>query len=265
MNAQFEQLENEGYTVFPNFLDQPTVQRIREHMDSLMPPIAPPEQAVPARVHLLRHPIPGAIMAEILARPELIELATELLKAKELRLLEQVLIRTDPQITKPPVGGWHVDMAFLPEHYQATPRQTYFHMVHCLNNVAPGGGAFTIVPGSHHKTFAAATRLGSEEALQELRANPIEVAGVDISEAIEVNAKEGDLLVFNPMALHSASANHSTESRYVYFASFHDVSADYLIRELQRTNYSPAFPDSLRDNLPEELRFLLDSPAVPVG
>jgi len=258
MNAQFEQLENEGYTVFPNFIDQPTIERIRAHMDSLMPPIAPKDEAGAKRLHLLRHPIPGAIMAEILARPQLIELATQLLKANELRLLEQVLIRTDPMADPPPVAGWHLDKVFLSRHYIATPRQTYFHMVHCLNTVAPGSGAFTIVPGSHKLTFAAADKIGSEDGLAELGTNPIELAGVDISKAIEVNANAGDLLVFNPMALHSASANGGSEPRYVYFASFMDISAQYLANDLKKIDYRPNFPDSLRDNLPEELKYLLE-------
>ena len=93
---QFDQLEEEGYTVFPAFLDTETTARIRQHLDSLVQPIAPREDKTAARVHTLRHPIPGAIMAEILANPKLIELAGQLLKSNDLRLLEQVLIRTDP-------------------------------------------------------------------------------------------------------------------------------------------------------------------------
>lgn len=257
MRQQLEQLETEGYTVFARFVDHALTARIREHMDSLLPPVAPPEAAIVQRVNELRHPIPGAIMAEILT-PQLIESAKQLLHSNDLRLLEQVLIRTDPQTNAPSANGWHIDMAFLPEHYEATPRQTYFHMVHCLNTVAPGGGAFTIVPGSHHQTFAAAKKLGDESRLNELKMSPIEVAGIDVSRAVEVCAREGDLLVFNPMALHSASGNRSPAPRYVYFASFHDASARYLKRALESTNYSPAFPDSLRDNLPPELQSLLN-------
>lgn len=258
MNAQFEQLENEGYTVFPNFIDQSTIDRIRAHMDALMPPIAPKEEVGARRLHLLRHPIPGAIMAEILARPQLIELATQLLRANDLRLLEQVLIRTDPMADPPPVAGWHLDKVFLSRHYNATPRQTYYHMVHCLNTVAPGSGAFTIVPGSHKLTFAAADKIGVEDELAQLGPNAIEQAGIDLSKAIEVTAKAGDLLVFNPMALHSASSNGGTEPRYVYFASFCDTSAEYLAKDLKKIDYRPGFPDSLRDNLPDELKSLLE-------
>ena len=256
MKAEFEQLETEGYTVFQDFLDRETTARIREHMDSLLPRVAPPEACGVQRVNTLRHPIPGAIMAEIVT-PQLVELAKDTLYSDEVRLLEQVLIRTDPQVQAAPVNQWHVDMAFLPRHNEARPRQTYFHMVHCLNAVAPGGGAFTIVPGSHHTTYAVARRLGTEERLSELKASPIEVAGIDTNEAIEVCANEGDLLVFNPMALHSPSVNTTTEPRYVYFASFYDESADYLKRHLQATNYCPQFSADLTQHLQEQLRPLL--------
>lgn len=262
MQKQLEQLERDGYTVFPQFLDTNTTARIRAHMDSLLPPVAPAEEAGARRLHELRHPIPGAIMAELLDNPRLLEIASNLIEPRDpddLRLLEQVLIRTDPQATSlGPTGptGWHIDMAFLPEHYYTSPRQTYFHMVHCLNTVAPGGGAFTVVPGSHHQTFAAAEKLG-ESRLQELTAAPADMAGIDVSQAIEVCANEGDLLVFNPMALHSSSANGTAEPRYVYFASFFDSSAQYLASELERTNYNRTFPASLHDDLPSDLRSLL--------
>ena len=258
MNNQLQQLERDGYTVFHDFLDLETTARIRQHMDSLLPPITPRDEAG-SHLHTLRHPIPGAIMAEILANPRLLELAKQTLHANDLRLLEQVLIRTDPQNAVSGANGWHIDMAFLPEHFEARPLQTYFHMVHALNTVPPSGGATTIVPGSHHKTYAAAQKLGSTEALKELRSDPIGVAEIDLSEAIEVCPQEGDLLVFNPMCLHSASPNVSDVPRYVYFASFKDTSAEYLDEFLKATNYQAGFPDSLRDNLPHELQSLLQN------
>ena len=258
MQTQLDQLEQDGYTIISNFLDRDTTARIRAHMDSLLPPIAPKSDAQSHRVHTLRHPIPGAIMAEILANPRLLELAQKTVLTEDLRLLEQVLIRTDPKEGVPaPAGGWHIDMAFLPEHYNARPRQTYFHMVHALNTIVPGGGATTIIPGSHHKTYAAAAKLGFLEALKELKADPIGVAGIDLNDAIEVLPQEGDLLIFNPMCLHSASDNLSDSPRYVYFASFMDDSATALKEHLEAVNYQRAFPDSLRDNLPADLRSLV--------
>lgn len=258
MQTQLEQLERDGYTVIPEFLDRDTTARIRAHIDSLVPPIAPKSDADANRVQILRHPIPGAIMAEIVANPRLLDLAKQILYTDDLRLLEQVLIRTDPKEGVPsPAGGWHIDMAFLPEHYSARPRQTYFHMVHALNTIPASGGATTIIPGSHHKTYATAQKLGSLEALKEMKADPIGVAGIDLNDAIEVLPQEGDLLIFNPMCLHSASDNLSDSPRYVYFASFMDDSATALKEHLKAVNYQREFPDSLRDNLPANLRSLL--------
>ena len=258
MTEQLEQLERDGYTIFPGFLDTQTTARIRAHIDSLAPPIAPKSNADAPRLHTLRHPIPGAIMADLLANPELLELAQKTLEAENMRLLEQVLIRTDPIEADAGATGWHIDMTFLPEHFNARPRQTYFHMVHALNTVAPGGGATTIIPGSHHKTYAAAQRLGTTDELHTLKGDPIGVADINLDDQIEVLPSEGDLLVFNPMCLHSASTNVSDEPRYVYFASFMDASAQYLSDFLESVNYQRAFPDSLRENLPAQFHSLLD-------
>lgn len=263
MSQILEQLDNNGYTIIPNFIDKQLTARIREHMDSLLPPISPREGEI-SRTHTLRHPIPGEIMAEILNRPALLDLAKEILYSQDLRLLEQVLIRTDSREAKPEDAGptrathWHIDKTFLPEHYNARPRQTYFHMVHALSNVPKGGGGTTVIPGSHKKSFAAAEKIGTVDGLDELKQNPIEVAGLDLNDAIELHPTEGDLLVFNPMCLHSASSNISDSPRYVYFASFYDSSAQYLQRNLTPGNhYSNVVPDSLRDNLPAELQSLL--------
>lgn len=258
MQTQLEQLETQGYIVVPEFLNRDTTARIRAHMDSLLPPVLPKDDPTAGGLHTLRHPIPGDIMPELAANPNLIELAKQILYSSDLRLLEQVLIRTDPKGGIPtPASGWHVDMAFLPEHYNARPRQTYYHMVHALNDVTPSAGATTIIPGSHHKTYAAAAKLGSTEALAELKSDPINVANIDLNDAIEILPREGDLLIFDPMCLHSPSANLSDSPRYVYFASFTDVSATYLMDFLKATNYERGFSNSFRESLPSHLQSLV--------
>jgi hypothetical protein len=260
--SHFDQLDELGYTVFPAFLDLQTTRRIREHTDSLLPPILPAhEQPEQGRIRTLRHPIPGAIMPELASRPRLIDLAMRLLRIKsraDLRLLEQVLIRTDPKPPPHGPGGWHVDMAFWRHEYDASPRQTYFHMVHACSTVKPGGGAFMIVPGSHKRTFAYTATVKDIAGLSDFRGNAEKLAGVDTAKAIEVPANEGDVIVFNPMALHSASGNASDTPRYVYFASFMDASAKRLDEELAKTNYRSNFPDSLREGLPADLKQILD-------
>ena len=257
-----DQLEEEGYTTVPGFLDQDTTRRIREHIDSLLPPIGKATddgsgQQIRGRWNL-RHPIPGPIMAEILANDDLLDLARKSLYSRELKLLEQVLIRSDPR--PPPYGpmGWHVDFAFLPRQYEAVPRQTYFHMICCLNTVLPGGAAFMIVPGSHHRTYGVSAEMNTAEQLATLKQNPVAVADIDIDRGIEVCPDEGDLLVFNPMAVHSGSGNATNKPRYVYFSSFFDVSATELSQHLLDSGYHKGFPDSLRNHLAAEYLPLLD-------
>lgn len=256
LQQHLDELEEQGYAVVKGFLDKELTARVRQHIDELAPPIQPPTVEDVKRVNDLRHPIPGAIMAEILNNPRLLDLAKATLRSENLVLLEQVLIRTDP---KPPPygpGGWHVDWAFWPEEYETTPRQTYYHMVHMLSKVEPGGGAFMIIPGCHKVTYAT-TAGRTEEQMEEFKRDPIGVAGIDMSKAIEVPADEGDLLIFNPMCLHSASGNSSTQPRYVYFASFMDAAPTRLREEMRKKGARDVFPDSLRDNLPDELKPLL--------
>jgi hypothetical protein len=258
IDLDLDQLEQQGYTLVPGFLDRDRTHLIRQHIDSLLPPLGAPHKN-PKRWHTaLRHPIPGAIMADLVNNPALLALATLCLQPRALRLLEQVLIRSDPR--PPPHGplGWHVDWAFFPRQYEAVPRQTYFHMVHCLNTVPPGGAAFMIVPGSHQLTYTASAQMRTTEELHRLKRNPIEMARIDTSKGIEICPDEGDLLIFNPMALHSGSGNASDQPRYVYFASFFDTSAVEFWDEVRQTKYRDGFPASLRQHLPEDLRPLLE-------
>ncbi|HZO88503.1 MAG TPA: phytanoyl-CoA dioxygenase family protein [Chthonomonadaceae bacterium] len=261
LSSLLAQLDAQGYVVVPGFLDLDTTAAIRAHIDSLAPPIAPADQPGLRRIHDLRHPIPGEIMPRLVSNPKLLELAMTLLRVgslSDLRLLEQVLIRSDPK--PPPYGpvGWHVDWAFFPDEYESTPRCAYYHMVHACNTVIPGGAAFMIVPGSHKLTYAATAALQTEAELDQFKKDPVRYAGVNLDEGIEVCVSEGDLIIFNPMAIHSASGNATQQPRYVYFASFFDASAQRLWNGLRAIQYRDHFPDSLREGLPPELRHLLE-------
>jgi ectoine hydroxylase-related dioxygenase (phytanoyl-CoA dioxygenase family) len=259
MDSELEAIERDGYAVFPGIMDPDTMTRLKRHMDGLMPPVPAREATGVERTHWLRHPIPGEIMAEVLVNPRLLEVARAILHSDDLRMLEQVLVRTDPRdAARGPVtpNGWHVDFTFLPEHYNARPRQTYFHMVQMLNDVVKGGGGTAFVPGSHHKTYAAAAKVGLE-GLPALKANPVEVAGIDMSNAVTLEARAGDLVVFNPMCLHSVSGNIAPQSRYVYFASFMDAAAKTLLDSLGKRNFRAAVPEDVRNAIPGEFQYLL--------
>ncbi|MBA3685869.1 MAG: phytanoyl-CoA dioxygenase family protein [Planctomycetes bacterium] len=250
-------LEERGYDVLPGFMEPQLVARLRQHIDQLL---GPPATTPGGAVRELRHPITGDILAEILYREPLIALAMDELGITargDLRLLEQVLIRTDPAEHGGGPGGWHIDMAFAPEDFAATPKRTYYHHVQALSDVAPGGGSFMIVPGSHRLTYAAAAGLDAE-GLKRLHADPAGLAGVDLTQGIEVTARSGDLIVFNPMCVHAGSVNRTSQPRYVYFSSFGDISAQRLWQQLKDTNYRKPWPSALIEHRPAELAKLLE-------
>ncbi|MBA3845537.1 MAG: phytanoyl-CoA dioxygenase family protein [Planctomycetes bacterium] len=258
--GHLDALEEHGWTVIPGFLDGASTARLRQHMDGLLPPVARA-----GTVHDLRHPIPGAIMAELVTEHHL-RLARALLRAGDgLRLLEQVLIRTDPSSDDAGVRGWHIDAAFYPRHRAATPRQTYYQCVHALCDIKPGGGATMIVPGSHRRLVSATARIESSACIPtvkqaELKAEALRLAAIDDSAGIELIAHEGDLVLFDPTCLHSASVNTGASARYVLFQSFIDESADEMNTVLEATGYRSGFSDDLRSALPPERRHLLRRP-----
>ncbi|MBA3710722.1 MAG: phytanoyl-CoA dioxygenase family protein [Planctomycetes bacterium] len=258
-----DRLDADGFVIIPGFLDPATTRELRSHIDALAGPVRRADEPAPRRLHDLRHPLPGRIMGELVT-PEHLLLARTLVDGDELRLTEQVLIRTDPMPEAGGPSGWHIDFAFHPRHLSARPRQTYIQMVHALSTVESGGGAVMVVPGSHHLMAAAAARLatGSErfdaENQAAFKAEVTRAAAVDTSRGIEIHPCDGDLILFHPMCLHSASRNTRREARYVLFMSFFDVSATYLHDHLRREKYRDRFPESLHEQLPSDLRGLLE-------
>jgi ectoine hydroxylase-related dioxygenase (phytanoyl-CoA dioxygenase family) len=265
--TQLAELEAQSYTVIPNYLTAERCARYRAFMDSLFPARVPREDAQAKRLHTARHPIAGdpAILAETIADRRAWAIGEQTLRSKNLFVLEQVLIRTDPgPKDKRGANGWHMDMTFVPGDYQGTPRRTYFHMVHCLSSVKPGGGAFTIIPRSHHLTLACLAGCQTDDELDAAKGWGPERFGVKLSDAKEVCANEGDLLIFNPLAYHSASPNIQDDPRYVLFLSFCEGGARRLLAHLQKVNYKRNFSPELKAALPPDLAARLDLP-TPAG
>eukprot|EP01047_Picozoa_sp_COSAG01_P056550 COSAG01_NODE_6427_length_3673_cov_69.208170_2_plen_145_part_00 len=83
------------------------------------------------------------------------------------------------------------------------------------------------------------------------------------SDAVSVEFGEGDLLVLDPMLLHSASANGGAiPSRYVLFTTlFHESAAGATLAGIKdRVAVAPPakFPKSLRESLEPTLHSLLE-------
>ncbi len=255
LNIRLQELESQGYTVFPEYLDRDTTAAIRAHIDSLVGPIVPGDHT--ARRDL-RHPIPGAIMARLVNNPATLELAATLIGSRDLRLREQVFIRSDPSPPPYQAPQWHIDAAFCREEFEARPRQVYYQMLHCCSTVSTGGAAFMIVPGSHKLSLEASGKAEQAEGRGPIQNHTASVPDANDDDGIEICANDGDLIVFNPLCYHASSPNRTDRPRYVYFTSFYHPSAARLIELVRRTKYRDNFPDSLRQGLPPELQSLLD-------
>ena len=292
LNIRLQELESQGYTVFPEDLDRDTgtEQEVfdifgiwrADHGSQNISRVSRPRHygrnsrsyRQPRRVPVLcqfalisthtaarrdlRHPIPGAIMARLVNNPATLELAATLIGSRDLRLREQVFIRSDPSPPPYQAPQWHIDAAFCRAEFEARPRQVYYQMLHCCSTVSTGGAAFMIVPGSHKLSLEALDKAERAEGRGPIQNHTASVPEANDDDGIEICANDGDLIVFNPLCYHSSSPNRTDRPRYVYFTSFYHPSAARLIELVRRTKYRDNFPDSLRQELPPELQSLLD-------
>ena len=257
---RLRELDHLGYTIIPGFLDLETTSRLRAYIDER---IAQREPDAKARHHPLRHPMPGRILADMITDDHL-ALARAILRCDGgLRLLEQLMMRSDVGLEIPP--AWHSDGVFYHRNRAAAPRQTYHFMWHVLSTVEPGGGGTMVVPRSQHLVYAATARIADPvepipvTEMDRLRAAARAIDGIHTSQGIEMCANEGDLIIIDPTCLHTASSNRGLRARYVFQQTFYHESAVELAGYLASRNYRGHFPDSLRQGLRPELRTLLDA------
>ena len=116
--------------------------------------------------HDIRHPLPHPELAEAAVAGRLPELLAELLHSdvSRLRLMQQILVRTDPcgdpeRDRQEGTPGWHLDTTFLPRHYDSRPRQNLYHCLSALHDIEPLGAPFLLIPGSHKWCRAYTARL----------------------------------------------------------------------------------------------------------
>jgi hypothetical protein len=93
-----------------------------------------------------------------------------------LKLLQQFLRRTDvgppphPGCTGgPPPNAWHLDQAYLPQHFAARPKQMFYHTILALTDVKRDGGAFFASPSSLARARSLTQQLEPAEASRYLR------------------------------------------------------------------------------------------------
>lgn len=293
-----EAVRRDGYAIVRNLFEPGLCNSLCQCIDTVIgpsplevantPQLEDVDRALRSRVpivqsgnyrHTLRQPIFSYSLAEAAIAGGVVEMVAALLRSpsrSSVRLMQQMLVRTDAspdaiQKGRSEPTGWHIDTAFLPEHYTATPQANVYHVLTALNDVPSGGGAFRIVPGAFEecRTYTQ-THASDLEHLQDsdfrtiLRPLLMLEAVGDTSCAQEVLLGQGDSVIFDLMSTHSASSNciHGY-SRYVLFQTYFDVSASYSLLPVRGASLPPSkFPAEFREALPVTYQFLLDW-AVP--
>src|SRR5947208_1329074 len=113
LDHHLEELEEQGFSLFTGHMDREMTCRIRDYMDHT---IAEENQKQPERAksmvpRRITHPIEDPIIAQITSDRFLVDVATRSLRARNLRLRQQMFILTLPSGKPPPStpDGWHVD------------------------------------------------------------------------------------------------------------------------------------------------------------
>jgi ectoine hydroxylase-related dioxygenase (phytanoyl-CoA dioxygenase family) len=250
------EIESQGFTMIPGFVDRAITAQVRETIDRAIADGRPGDTGTTPLLYRIMHPFDAPVMRTLAADARLAEVARQALRAEHLRLRQQMFMKTTraAQLKPPrPVAGGHVDSPFLPRERDATPRQTYMQFFVYCSDVAHDGGSVYVSPGSHKLAYDAFGKSG-KDADREFYAPPW-VGTLKLPPFIEVTGGEGDLIVFDPMCVHTGSDNRLDAPRYVYHCSYHDASATWI--ERNRKELCDPFPPSLIAAMPEDMRSLV--------
>lgn len=262
LTKHLEELEELGYTILPQYLERETTAAIRQFIDFGMEARlqAGKERGSSTFHHRICSPIDHPIVAQLASDRELLGIVAQTLRAKNLRLRQQMFMLTLPSGEPPPSkpDGWHVDTPFTTAEWHATPSKIFIQLFYYCSTVRSGGAATMVIPGSHKKTYPVADKMiGTEEGYSHFWRNTLELAEIDTSQAQEVLVEEGDVLIFNPMLLHTGSRNVTDTPRYAFHCSFYDHASE-KVRNLPRPTFYDLFSESMIAQMPSDLLPLLE-------
>lgn len=257
-----EELEELGYTLLPRFIDKETTADIRRFIDDSIANkrYSGAERGSSTFHYRVCSPIEHPIAAQLASDRRILEVAAKSLRAEHLRLRQQMFMLTNPCGALPPskADGWHIDTPFTTAEWRATPSKVFIQFFYYCSPVKSGGAATMVVPRSHKLTYPAADAiLGTDDGYNTFWRNTAELAQIDLSQAQEVIVDEGDVLIFNPMTLHTGSNNVTDAPRYAFHCSFYDQSSE-KVRSLPRPTFYDIFSESMIAQMPLDLLPLLE-------
>jgi len=175
---------------------------------------------------------------------------------------------------------WFVYDRFLPRHDVATPREVYSRSIVYLNTVSPGGAPIVVWPKAHKAAADIVQQLVSEHGEEEYHGvrwrdeviaamaqrpeDADEEAGYDTREVVwsgvgpatEVLMEEGDMVLFEPMSMHSASRCVNGTSRYCWVTSFHDHRVQSMPHKLYQDRFNAEFLERLAPEVKQVTEWL---------
>ena len=234
---EFEEL---GYTVFEGVLTREEIGYASPIFDEVITPdIRPPvvvHDSTSRRQLSVEYCEPR--LAQFGGNPGVLE-AVGLMMDGPFRLLASPI----PTITFPGKAGgvpgpdWqgHVDWwRVIPREFWAS----YFNCFLHFTAVEPGGGAFAVVPGSHHLVRENLSDPGMTERMfrQEFQDFP------DLGSEIEVRVGAGGLIVWHPYLVHGPTDNQRERARKIlsiYFMPILAGEAEHRAREGIPVDFHP--------------------------
>ena len=126
LSKHLEELEELGYTILPQYMPKETTKAIREFIDFGLEARlqSGAERGSSTYHHRICSPIDHPLVAELASDRRLLEIVAETIRAKNLRLRQQMFMLTLPSGEPPPSkpDGWHIDTPFTTEEWRATPK-----------------------------------------------------------------------------------------------------------------------------------------------
>ena len=195
--AQLEQYRAEGYAVGSRILEDNTLSRLRDELDSIIENL--PQGRRPENMPSLHYE--NEYLRDLFLDDRLIDVAAQIVGP-------DVALFTSYVISKRPDDGlavdWHQDAAFFP----IEPMDT-FTLWLAVDDSNVENGCMRVIPGTHRQQAV----LLHNVDLNSGTTLPMSLCDLDLSEARDVQLGAGEYSVHDPWILHGSNPNRSSHRR----------------------------------------------------
>ncbi len=222
-----QSISENGFTVFPNQLDQNTLDKLNAAADLATIAV---DRALSSGIRL-SHTLPSQYICTVRRFYCWDQSARDLLDRETLHLLSSAVLgetklwdmalleaRHLPEETDIDGFDWHQHIEGFDWHrdFEISHTHSYLWMFFCLTDTTEDNGATWVIPGTHRKEISA------RYCLEQLKSNRP-------PSAVQLTAKAGDLVVIDPTMIHSVGQNRSRGNRRLLLVGLCRVDRDPLM------------------------------------